>query len=95
MSYFPDLVTFKIEHDACLSVEDEVKPKVLNINVRCNARKIFRSSPIFKHGLVSSFSSRGPLNCVLREDPVAPDETTCYLVAYCFYAESGSLIYEL
>ena len=43
----------------------------------------------------SSFGSRGPLVCVLLEDPEVPDEVIDPLLPSCYCGESGSLIAEL
>ena len=67
MNYSSVLETFKIEHNACPSVKDEVYPKVKDSD---NDRKTIPWSLIFKCCIVSSCGSRGPLNYILREDPV-------------------------
>ena len=74
MSYSTALATFKIEHEAFLSVKDETEPKVPNINERDNDLKIICWSPIFKEFLASSHDSCSPLIHSLRKDPVVPDE---------------------
>ena len=95
MAYSSVLATFKIEHEAYLSVKDEDDAKVPKINDKGNDRKIIRWTPIFKDCLSSSFGSRGPLIYVLREDPEVPDEVINPLIpSYC-YGVSGSLIAEL
>lgn len=55
------LATFKIEHEAYLSIKDEDDAKVPKTNDKDNVRKIIRWAPIFKDCLSSSFGSRGPL----------------------------------
>ena len=39
--------------------------------------------------------SRGALICAIREDPIVPDGIVDPHPAYCYYVQSGSLIYEL
>ena len=75
MSYSTVLASFKIDHEACFSVKDEVEPKFPKRNDRDNGHKIIRWFPIFKHCLTISCGSRDPLSHVLREDPVVTDET--------------------
>ena len=95
ISYSSVLVTFKIEQEAYLSVKDKVDPKFPKINGRDKNRKIICWSPIFKDFLTSSRVSRGPLNCVLREDAAAPDETVDPLFTNCYHRESRRFISEL
>ena len=47
-NYSEVLATFKIEHEACLSIKDEAKPKVPKINYRDDDHKITRWSPSFE-----------------------------------------------
>ena len=54
-----------------------------------------RWAPIFKDYLVSTFGSRGLLNCVLRGNPTFPNEIDNPLLPGCYYGESGSLISEI
>ena len=93
--YSSVLETFKIDHEAYLSVKDEDNSKVPKINARDNDRKIICWDPIFKDCLSSSCGSRGPLIYVLREDPTVHDEVVDPLLPSCYFGESGSLISEL
>ena len=95
MAYSSVLETFKIEYEAYLFIKDEDDAKVPKINDKDSDRKIIRWVPIFKDYPSSSFGSRRPLNCVLREDPEVPDEVIDPLLPNCYYGESGSLIAEL
>ena len=69
MAYSSVLATFKIEHEAYLSVKHDDDSDVPKINDRDNDQKIIRWAPIFKDFLSSSYGSRAPLIYVLREDP--------------------------
>ena len=73
MSYSKVLATLKVEHEACISVKDEAKPKFPKTNDRDNTRKIICWHPIFKERPSSSCGSRDPLSYVLRKDSVVPD----------------------
>ena len=84
MCYSTVLATFKTSHEACISVKDEVDPKVPKvpkINDRDNCHKIIRWSQIFKDCLTSSCASRGPLSYATLKGPVVLDEIMDHLLA--------------
>ena len=56
ISYSTVLVTFKIEHETCLSFKDEAKLKVPKFDDRDEDRKIIRLSPMLKDCVVSTFT---------------------------------------
>ena len=86
------LETFKIEHDAYLSVKDDDGSKVPKINHRWNDLKIMFWSHIFNYCLSNSYGSRGPLTHVIREDPTMTNEVMEPLLCNFYYEESGRLI---
>ena len=61
------LAIFKIEYEVCLSIEDEIEPKVPKINDRDNDRKMIHWYPIFKGYLASSCDLREPMIYVARQ----------------------------
>ena len=85
MNYLTVLATFKVHHEACLSVKDEDDPKVPKSNDRDNDRKIIHWAPIFKCCLASSHGSRDPLSFSLRDDPEILDESVDPLLANYYY----------
>ena len=95
MAYSSVLATFKIEYEAYLSIKDEDDAKAPKINDKDNDRNIIRWAPIFKDCLSSSFGSRGPLICVLREDPEVTDEVIDPLLPSCYCGVSEIVIAEL
>ena len=95
MDYSSILATFKIENEAYISVKGEDDPNAPKINDRDNDRGITRWDPIFKDFLVSSYGLRGPLNSVLREDPIISEEIMDPFLPNCYYGESRRFISEL
>ena len=95
IGYASVLETFKIDHEAYLSVKDDNESRVTKVNDEENDRKVVRWLPIFKYFLSNSYGSRGPLLCVLCENPTVVDAIVGPLLANCYYGESGSLISEL
>ena len=84
-----------IEDEAYLSVKGEDELNVPKPNRRGSYRRLVRWSTIFKDCLESSYSSRGPLSCSLREDPISLNEADDPLFPSWYHGASRSLIYEL
>ena len=89
------LVTFKIEHEAYLSIKVEDEAKVPKINDRDNDLKIILWAQLFKDYLSSYYGSRGPLIYVLHEVTTVSDEVIDPLLSSCYCGERSSLIAEL
>ena len=81
IGYASVLETFKIEHEACVSVKDDYDSKVPNANDKENYRKIILWSPVLKYFLSNYYGSHGPYICVIREDSTVPDEIMDLLLA--------------
>ena len=95
MSYTSVFTTFKIDHEACLSVKGEDDSKVQKINDMENDLKIIRWYPIFKERISNSYGSCRPFICFLREDTTAPEDVMDHLLSSFYYGERSSLISEL
>ena len=82
-----------VRHKKAITSEDEPKvPKIVDLD---GDRRIIRWAPIFLDNLDAIIGDKGPLDYVLRDEPIVPLEGNDPLDHNAYYGASGGLADEI